>query len=136
MAALLPRYVSTFEAMAEDIRSQLQKFPTTPCRRKAISRLSFQHITAAANSLKEWFAIEIFEGIAGGDQDFLKLIFNRRHLLVHRAGRVDDEYLQNTADTTVRLHQQLRIRSREVRRLADLLSRCGENLFYGYLSIE
>jgi hypothetical protein len=44
---LLPRFISAFEAMADDIRAQLLKLPMTVKRRKEVENLSFQRIIEA-----------------------------------------------------------------------------------------
>jgi hypothetical protein len=126
---LLPRFVSAFEAMADDIRAQLVKLPLTAKRRKEVQKLSFQQIREAEELIRRWFGIEIFDGLKQDDGDFLNCEFNRRHLLVHKAGRVDDEYLQKTRDRSVRLNQTIRIRSNEIARLSQLLRQCANNFF-------
>jgi hypothetical protein len=85
---LLPRFVSAFEAMADDIRAQLVKLPLTAKRRKEVQKLSFQQIREAEELIRRWFGIEVFDGLKQEDGDFLNRESNRRHLLVHKAGRV------------------------------------------------
>jgi hypothetical protein len=121
---LPPRFVSAFEAMADDLRTQLLKLPMTAKRRKELERLSFQRIIEAEERLRNWFGIDIFNGLKQEDREFLNREFNRRHLLIHRAGRVDEEYLHKTGDTSVKLHQSIRIGSEEIPRLSDLLGQC------------
>jgi hypothetical protein len=134
--ALLPRYISVFEAMASDIHIQLMALPMTPTRRKELSGLSFQQIQYADRMLRDWFGIELMGGLKSEDCSFLNQQFNRRHLLVHRAGRADEEYLKKTGDTSVKLHQRVRARSAEVSRLSKLLSRCASSFFDQFLSIH
>jgi hypothetical protein len=86
--------------------------------------------------LRGWFAIEIFKGLNQEDPEFLNREYNRRHLIIHRAGRVDEEYLEKTRDTSVRLDQTLRIRSNEVVRLSELLRQCANNFFDEFASIS
>jgi len=134
--SLLPRYISAFEAMVHDIRAQLVTLPMIAKRRKEVGSLSFQQIGQAEESIRKWFGIEIFFGLKPEDQRFLNREFNRRHLLVHRAGRVDDEYLQKTGDTSVKLHQSIRVQSSDVARLAKLLFQCAQNFFEQFSSIS
>ena len=65
-----------------------------PKRREEVERISFQQIRPANEALQKWFAIDIFAGLKHDDQTFLNREFNRRHLIVHKAGRVDEEYIQ------------------------------------------
>jgi DNA-directed RNA polymerase subunit RPC12/RpoP len=134
--SLLPRYVSAFEAMADDVRSQLVTLPMTAKRRKEVERISFQRILEAEESIRTWFGVEIFIGLNAEDRSFLNREFNRRHLLIHCAGRVDEQYLQKTGDTSVRLNQTVRIRSGEVKRLSELLLQCARDYFDQFASIS
>jgi hypothetical protein len=98
--------------------------------------LSFQNITKAAARLEQWYAFDILDGISSGDREFLNVMFNRRHLFVHRAGRVDQEYLENSGDTSARLHQLIRLESKTIRRLIPLLQSAAALFVEGFESIQ
>jgi uncharacterized Zn finger protein (UPF0148 family) len=132
----LTRCISDFEAMARDIQSQLLLLPATPKRKKDIESLSFQSILKANDCLREWFGFEMLFHFSDEDKIFLNRMFNRRHILIHNGGRIDQKYLDNTGDTSVRLNQQIVVRSSEIRRLIPLLKKCAEYLFQGFESIN
>ena len=132
---LLADCVSIFESLANDICRQLLRSPLTPKRRKDLERLNFQSIVHANERLNEWFGIKILEKFSDDDITFLNRMFNRRHLVVHKGNRVDDEYIKRTGDTTVSLHQTIRISSNEIRRLIALTTCAGTNLITGYNSM-
>jgi DNA-directed RNA polymerase subunit RPC12/RpoP len=132
---LLQRAVADFEAFGRDIQDALQAFPATSKRKKQIAGITFQAITKANDSLREWFAIDFLEGLPAEDQTFLHRMFHRRHLLTHGGGRVDQEYLSKTNDTTVLLNQKIAVHSKEIRRMINLLRGCAQRLFDGYESI-
>ena|SRR6266480_2186458 len=111
------------------------QLPLTPTRRKEVEQISFQQILRADELLHGFFGIELLKGITDTDRKFLNKIFNRRHILTHNAGRVDQEYLDRTLDSSVRLHQKIVVKSREIRRLLPLLKIMATNLFCGYESI-
>lgn len=131
----LSRCISDFEAMARDIQKQLQFYPATPKRKKDIDSLSFQNILKANDCLLNWFSFEMLFRFPDDDKTFLNRMFNRRHVLTHNGGRIDQEYLDNTGDTSVRLNQKIVVRSNEIRRLIPLLRTIGQNLFQGFESI-
>lgn len=132
----LTRCVSEFEALANNLRIHLVNMPATPKRKADLSRLSFQRIISSASAIKNWFDIDIFKDIGTQDQDFLNRMFNRRHIFTHNGGRIDQEYLDNTGDTSVRLNQTIKFRSKEIKRLIPLVRKCSENLIGGYESIN
>ena len=132
----LSRCISDFEAMARDIQGQLLLLPSTPRRRKELQSLSFQNILKADECLDRWFGFDVLSRFPEADKCFLNRMFNRRHILTHNGGRVDQEYLNNTGDSTVRLNQKIVVRSKEIRRLLPLLRTCAQNLFAGFESIS
>lgn len=132
----LTRCVSEFESMANQVRRFMLRFPVTEKRKNSLKSLSFQNILIARERLKEWYDIDILEGVLDTDRQFLNKMFNRRHLFTHNAGQVDQEYLNNTGDTSVRLNQVIRVKSKEIRRLIPLIKTCGQKLIKGYESIQ
>ena len=131
----MTKCISDFEAMARDIQRQLARLPMTPARRKDVEQISYQQILKADEMMRSFFSIELLEGLASTEKDFLNKMFNRRHILTHNAGRVDQEYLDRTSDSGVRLHEKIAVRSREIARLIPLLKKIATNLFEGYESI-
>jgi len=132
---LLVAAVSAFEGAANDLRAALLRLPHTPRRRAELSSLSLQNITQAGERLAAWFGFDILDGLDETEKQFLKRMVHRRHLLTHRAGVVDEEYLAYTGDTSVRKGQRIRVDSREVPRAIDLLRRVGANFCAGHASI-
>lgn len=132
----LLRCVSEFESMANELNKFLVQFPMTPQRRQELRQLSFQRILSTEKSIKNWFGFSILASISADDQDFLNKMFNRRHLFTHKGGRVDQEYLNNTNDTAVRLNETVRLRSKEIKRLIPLVRQAGNNLIDGFVSIK
>ena len=61
---------------------------------------------------------------------------NRRHILVHNAGRVDQRYLDITNDKTFKLNEVIKVMAGETRKTVGLLSRCGSNLVSDWQSIK
>ena len=132
----LTRCVSDFESMANQLCSILVRLPATPNRKSDLRSLSFQRILKAAKKLDAWYGYNFLENVSEKDREFLNRMFNRRHLFTHNAGRVDQEYLDNTGDTSVRLNQVLRIRSREINRLIKLVREAGQRLIQMYEAIQ
>lgn len=128
--------VAVFEGTGNDIRQQLTRLPMTPDRKQRVGELNFQDVLATANSLRNWFAIDVLRDVSDDDQKFVKLMFNRRHLLSHTAGRVTERSLKRTGDTSVRVNQRIRIDVADVRRLLPLVRRMASNLLDDFESIR
>jgi len=132
----VPTCVAEFEALGRDLAVALARLPLTPARRTALLDLSFQNILTAARHLKEWYGFDILNGISEDDRAFLHRMFNRRHLFSHRGGKVDQEYLDRTRDSTVRLNEVVTVKSKEVRRLLALVHQVAANFLGAFDSIS
>jgi len=132
----LLRCVSEFEGLANELRKFFLRKPLTPKRRADLTSLSFQKIINANDRINEWFGFQILEDIDADDRTFINIMFNKRHLFTHNNGQVDQEYLNNTNDTKLRLNELVRFRSKEIRRLLPLIRQMSTNLTKGYLSIQ
>lgn len=132
----LLRCVSEFESLANELNKFLLSYPMTPSRRKDLSQLSYQKILNADKCIFNWFGFNILGLISSDDRDFLNKMFNRRHLFTHKGGRVDQEYIENTNDSTVKINQTIRLRSNEIKRLIPLIRQAGNNFIVGFVSIK
>ena len=74
-----------------------------------------------AEDLKTLFGIDLFEGLEAGDVEFVRLTFHRRH--EHNDGEVDQTYLDDSEDTSVRSKQSLRETSDSVFRTTEPILR-------------
>ena len=86
--SLLTRAFSEFEALGNTVRTQLTRVPATEKKKNEISKLNFQRIREAADFLDKWFALRLFKDLSHEEIEFIAIIVNRRHLLIHNAGRV------------------------------------------------
>jgi hypothetical protein len=59
--------------------------------------------------------------ISGAELEALIRFFQQRHLLAHKEGMVDQDYVDKAGDTTYAPGQRLVVRERDVLRLADIL---------------
>jgi hypothetical protein len=62
------------------------------------------------------------------DYDELQVLFQKRHLLAHKNGVIDQEYIDKTGDTTYIVGQRLVIREKDVLRMCDLINALAINL--------
>ncbi|MES2826318.1 MAG: hypothetical protein V4732_22175 [Pseudomonadota bacterium] len=132
----LTRCISEFEALANILRRQLITIPATRKRKSDINKLSFQRIGKAQSCLSNWFDIDLFKNISEADKIFLNIMFNRRHIFTHNGGRIDQEYIDNTDDKTVKVNQVIKFSSREIKRLIPLVRLCAKNFIEDYESIN
>jgi hypothetical protein len=129
--------VSRFEALAKHLRRRLLRFPMTANRRKELEALNFQQPLIADRLLKQWFDVGMLDWGGNGSNpkrqvpqseiEFIKTMVQKRHILIHNGGLVDQEYLDNTGDVA-RLDERIRIRSKDARRFLTNVREMGMNL--------
>jgi hypothetical protein len=109
----------------------------TPRRRKQLESLSFQSPLQADKSLVEWFDISVLESVGNDitpkrkvptDAAFITKMLQKRHVLIHTEGIVDQNYIDRSKDTDVRLDERIRVRSHEAKRFVETVRVMGLNL--------
>lgn len=133
-ASALCDLVSAFDsAFRQYARQLIAKVPMTTARKNRLDRLSFHNVAACAREFETVFDIKMLQGI---DQPELLLrSFLRRHVYEHNGGVVDREYLEQTGDTTVRLHEAINETLADVFAVADMTVRMLRNIHQGFHDI-
>jgi endogenous inhibitor of DNA gyrase (YacG/DUF329 family) len=130
--------ISDFEYLAKHLRRKLLCFPMTENRKKELENVNFQKPLRASESLKQWFDVSMLEWpgsattpkrqVAESELPFIKMMIQKRHILVHNGGIVDQEYLDLSGDTSVRLDEHIDISSRDTKRFIDDVRQMATNL--------
>lgn len=130
--------LSEFEALAKHLRAKLLLFPLTPLRKRQVMQLNFQKPFETDMLLTNWFDIGLLKwrGDKAGparhvpetEFPFIKKMIQRRHILIHNGGIVDQEYLDLSGDTQVKLGERIRVRSKEAKRFIEDCQQMGANL--------
>jgi hypothetical protein len=127
-----------FEPLAKHLRSRLMCFPMTARRRKDLENVNFQKPVGANESLMQWFGIGMMEWAGNAvsprreipqiEISFLEKMVQRRHILTHSGGVVDQEYVDLSEDTQFSLGKRIRVRSHEAKRFVERVREMGTNL--------
>lgn len=132
---LLKLAASAFDGFARDLVDRLvARTPMTPRRKERADRLRFHELARTELELREVFDIELFAGMKLDDVAFAKLRFLRRNLYEHRAGVVDQEYLDASGDAQP-LGKRLSETPGNIRNLIEVTIRLATNLDNGFHSI-
>ena len=132
--------VTNLEALANHLRFKLLRLPMTPRRRKQVERESFQNPFQTDEALREWFDIGLMEWDGNDeapkrrlptDAAFVKKMFQKRNVLVHNNGVVNDEYLERSGDSEFSLGERIVVRDHEAKRFIETVRAMGENLLDG-----
>jgi len=121
--------VSAFDGYARQIAKQLAcRIPMTRARRKEWLKKKFHNLKFCAETLKNIFDINVFKKFKKDDIDFVIRMFHRRHVYEHNGGEVDEKYIHDSGDISVRPKQIIRENSKTATRIADLVVNMVKNI--------
>lgn len=118
-----PRLVGAFERLNEALFAKLPNESQFPRKGNVFQRLddaSALWSQAAGKSYPDF--------LDAGELRRLKLLFQRRHVLSHRQGIVDQAYIDRSGDRTYAVGQRLVLRDADVLELTSLLAKLAAGL--------
>jgi hypothetical protein len=125
IADALENAVSTFDGFGREACRVHAGRANNPAKAE---KMSFQNPAGARTNVQQLFGKDFAQHIDPADWDFLIRCFQKRHLLAHSMGVVDEAYLTKTGDTTSVEGRKVKITGDEVKRLAENLRRLGQEL--------
>jgi hypothetical protein len=127
---------SAFDTLVGKYTDQLVKNrPMRSARRERIRKMRFHDLAATRRELIGGFDIDICEGLTDGDIAAATRMFQRRHVYEHNGGEVDEKYLRDSGDTSVRLKQTIQETQGAVHEFANVVLRMARNLHHGFHDI-
>ena len=124
--------VAAFDSYMTQGASQLHQYvPMTNRRRKQFPE-RFHNIEEIQKSFSVWFDINLFEGLSKKDQLSVTKMFHRRHVYEHNGGVVDQRYLDQTNDRTVRLNQHIKEDKSSVHEALNSIVKMAKNFHLGF----
>lgn len=117
----LENVVSTFDGFGREI-----------CVQKGAD-IHFQNIAGARRRVQDMFGFDFADSLAADDWDCACRIFQKRHLLAHKMGVIDDEYLQRANDPGAVAGRKVRVSHDEVNSAIGIIEALGRRLFGGVL---
>jgi hypothetical protein len=127
---------SAFDTFVGQYAAQLiRNRPMRSTRRERIGKMRFHDLAATRRELLGGFDIDICEGLTETEIATATRAFQRRHVYEHNGGEVDEKYLHDSGDTSVRLKQAIRETQAGVHEFANLALRMARNLHRGFHDI-
>ncbi len=118
------------ENALEDTVSAFDGFGREQCS-ELNQNISFQNISTARVRLLKEHGVDISMGLSAEQWNFIVVQFQKRHLLSHKMGVIDAEYVKKTGEAQSLIGRKVSITEDDVRLLAGHLKVIAENLFKG-----
>lgn len=132
----LRRAVSSFDSFVSQYATQLSSLvPMTTKRRDRLDNKRFHDLQDLSETFSNFFDIHAFKGISRQDRNFAERMFLRRHIYEHNGGEVDQKYLDDSGDTTVKLKQHIQESRQSVHDTLGIIVRMAQNIHRGYHEI-
>ena len=122
----LENLVSAFDGFG---RATCSAFSSKSSDENQANEVSFQNIVNARNRVQTLFGIDFGATISNTEWDSIVRCFQKRHLLAHKMGVIDEEYLKRTNDPTAHLGRKVTISEDEVIELSRLFKIIGKDLY-------
>jgi hypothetical protein len=116
----------------ENVVSAFDGFGREICLQKAAD-IRFQNIAAARRKVQETFGFDFADGLGTDDWEYACRVFQKRHLLAHKMGVIDEEYVQKTNDPKAVTGRKIQVSRADVTSAIDIVEALGRRLFSGAL---
>lgn len=119
------------ESSIGDMVSAFQKFAS--CKYEEVSGLpsrvnDFQIIDKGSQLFENATGKKYDDWLSTEELNYLKVMFQKRHLLEHNNGMVDQKYIDNSNDTSYSVGQRIVVKDKDAYALLDVLRKLGEGL--------
>lgn len=122
---------SMLESSLGDVVSTFQKFAELRYRTlssKSIRVNDFQIVEKGSRLFEEATHMNYCSWISESELLLMNLMFQRRHVMVHNAGLVDEQYIHKSGGDSYSVGQRLVIREMEVIKLIRIIEKLGRGL--------
>lgn len=122
---------SSIEGSLGDVISAFQKYAEatfTSRSKKQVRPNDFQIVQKGSALYKDEFGFGYDKWLNSSEIEFMELMFQRRHILEHNSGLVDEMYLKKSKDSTYKIGQRVLVKPDEVKQLIDIMIRLSDGL--------
>jgi hypothetical protein len=116
----------------ENVVSAFDGFGREICRQKGIE-VPFQNLAGARRKVTEAFGFDFADRVTTENWGYICRTFQKRHLLSHNMGVIDEDYVQKANDSGAILGRKIRVTREEVTFSIDIVEAFGRRLFAGVL---
>ena len=116
----------------ENAVSAFDGFGRELCQRKSVE-IRFQNLASARRKAQDAFGFDFADTLRPDEWDAACRAFQKRHLLAHKMGVIDDDYIQKANDAGAILGRRIALNQAEVETSISLVEAMGRRLFAGVL---
>jgi hypothetical protein len=117
--------VSAFDGFGREVCRLHANKATDPAKAE---RVSFQNLQGAKDNLNTLFNVDLTAGLSHEEWEGAVRGFQKRHLLSHTMGVVDDDYIRKSGDVQAVTGRKISIDADEVRELIQIVGKLARHV--------
>ena len=114
----------------ENVVSAFDGFGRTVSSAKG-KEIRFQNLQGARRNAIEQFRFDFADDLSTDEWEFISRVFQKRHLLSHKMGVIDEDYVQKAGDPLAVAGRKIHVQTEEVERALEVIQRLGDRLYLG-----
>ena len=114
----------------ENVVSAFDGFGRVISRERGIE-VRFQNLSGARRNVIEKFGFDFADGLTLDEWEFIRRTFQKRHLLSHNTGVIDENYILKANDPSATVGRKIRVTHEEVTASVAIVEALGKRLFSG-----
>lgn len=117
--------ISSFDGFGREvcrINNSKAKFPNKTLK------ISFQSLDGANANIQQYFGFRLENEIDNEEWESANISFQKRHLLTHTMGIIDDEYVRRSGDSSVIVGRKVIVTADEVLKLIPTIEKLAESM--------
>jgi hypothetical protein len=116
----------------ENVVSAFDGFGREICMRKGAD-IRFQNLSGARRKVQDVFGFDFADILAPREWGSACQVFQKRHVLAHKMGVIDEDYVQKANDPVAIVGRKIRVSHDEVKAAIRIIGKLGGRLFDGVL---
>lgn len=117
--------VSAFDGFGRETCQVFSAKANDPAKAKGIS---FQNLSGALKNVRQLFGIDLTVGLSASEWLSVNTTFQKRHLIAHKMGIVDEAYLRATGDARAIIGRKAKLDPNQIRETLELILKLGAYL--------
>jgi hypothetical protein len=117
--------VSAFDGFGRELSRVYKENAADPAR---ADKVSFQNLDGARSTILGLFRVDLSAQLTADEWQSAVRGFQKRHLVAHKMGVVDQDYITKTGDTQAVVGRKIGIGADEVRGLLQIISKVARSL--------
>lgn len=121
----LENVVSTFDGFGHEVCTVFADKTTTPTK---AAKTGFQNLHRAKTDVQKHFGFDIAASLTPAEWEEAIRGFQKRHLLAHKSGVIDDDYIAKANDPSAIKGRKVSIKADEIVALIDIVRKLGAHI--------